>query len=62
MNTIDKQKIADSIRAIPDYPKPDIIFRDITTLVGNAEVFNGVIEILKNAYTQKGQTPFYNRE
>lgn len=53
MNTIDKQKIADSIRAIPDYPKPDIIFRDITTLIGNAEVFNGVIEILKNRYMDK---------
>lgn len=53
MNTIDKQKIADSIRAIPDYPKPDIIFRDITTLIGNAEVFGGVIEILKNRYMDK---------
>jgi len=25
-----------SIRAIPDYPKPGIVFRDITTLLGNA--------------------------
>ncbi|MBE0702707.1 MAG: adenine phosphoribosyltransferase, partial [Afipia sp.] len=23
-----------SVRAIPDYPKPGIIFRDITTLLG----------------------------
>lgn len=53
MNTIDKQKIADSIRAILDYPKPDVIFRDITTLIGNAEVFAEVIEILKNRYVDK---------
>jgi hypothetical protein len=25
-----------SIRTIPDYPKPGILFRDITTLLGNA--------------------------
>ena len=25
-----------SIRSIPDYPKPGIIFRDITTLLGDA--------------------------
>lgn len=53
MNTINKQKIADSIRAILDYPKPDVIFRDITTLIGNAEVFAEVIEILKNRYVDK---------
>jgi hypothetical protein len=25
----------------PDYPKPGIIFRDITTLLGNARAFAG---------------------
>src|SRR6266436_4036783 len=28
-----------SIRAIPDYPKPGIVFRDITTLLGEARGF-----------------------
>src|SRR4030088_272301 len=28
-----------SVRTIPDYPKPGIIFRDITTLLGNARAF-----------------------
>ena len=27
--------LKDSIRNIPDYPKPGIVFRDITTLLGN---------------------------
>src|SRR6201991_3283578 len=30
-----------AIRSIPDYPKPGIIFRDITTLLGNARASRG---------------------
>lgn len=47
---MDKQKIADSIRAIYDYPKPGIIFRDITTLIGDGEIFHEVIELLRQRY------------
>ena len=40
------------IRSIPDYPKKGILFRDITTLIKNAEAFkytnNKIIEISKN--------------
>src|SRR3712207_9356938 len=28
-----------AIRSIPDYPKPGIVFRDITTLLGDARAF-----------------------
>ena len=39
------------IRSIPDYPKKGILFRDITTLVKNAEAFkftnDKIIEIAK---------------
>ncbi|HEV8599380.1 MAG TPA: adenine phosphoribosyltransferase [Gemmatimonadales bacterium] len=31
------------IRTIPDYPKPGILFRDITTLLGHAEGFRETI-------------------
>jgi adenine phosphoribosyltransferase len=34
------------IRAIPDYPKPGIIFRDITTLLGNARAFRRAVDEL----------------
>ena len=34
------------IRTIPDYPKPGILFRDITTLLGNAEGFREAIKRL----------------
>ncbi len=45
-----KQYIADSIRAIYDYPKPGIVFRDISTLIGDTDVFNAVIDIFKERY------------
>ena len=35
-----------SIRAIPDYPKPGIVFRDITTLLGNARAFRRAVDEL----------------
>ena len=35
-----------SIRNIPDYPKPGIIFRDITTLLGNARAFRRAVDEL----------------
>ena len=35
-----------SIRTIPDYPKPGILFRDITTLLGNPRAFRRAIDEL----------------
>src|SRR6186713_2862052 len=34
------------IRAIPDYPRPGILFRDLTPLFGNARAFRETIEAL----------------
>ena len=49
---MNKQKITDSIRAIYDYPKPGIVFRDITTLIGDAEIFTEVIDIFKKRFIE----------
>ncbi|BBE74493.1 adenine phosphoribosyltransferase [Oharaeibacter diazotrophicus] len=38
--------LSDAIRSIPDYPKPGIVFRDITTLLGNARAFRRAIDEL----------------
>ncbi len=38
--------LRDSIRTIPDYPKPGILFRDITTLLGNARAFRRAVDEL----------------
>src|SRR3954467_13508249 len=35
-----------AIRAIPDYPKPGILFRDITTLLGDARSFRRAVDEL----------------
>jgi adenine phosphoribosyltransferase len=35
-----------SIRTIPDYPKPGILFRDITTLLGDARAFRQAVDEL----------------
>ncbi len=46
MDPVTLAEISAAIRAIPDYPKPGIMFRDITTLLGNARVFRGAIDQL----------------
>jgi len=38
------------IRSIPDYPKPGIIFRDITTLLGNPRAFRRAVDGLVQPY------------
>jgi adenine phosphoribosyltransferase len=38
--------LKDIIRTIPDYPKPGIAFRDITTLLGDARAFRRAIDEL----------------
>jgi len=35
-----------AIRTIPDYPKPGIMFRDITTLLGDARAFRQTVDEL----------------
>jgi adenine phosphoribosyltransferase len=39
-----------SIRSIPDFPKPGILFRDITTLVKDSNAFKLAIDILFKKY------------
>src|SRR5512147_2074796 len=42
--------LKDAIRTIPDYPKPGILFRDITTLLGNARAFRRAVDELVQPY------------
>lgn len=42
--------IKEFIRTIPDYPKPGIQFRDITTLLGNARAFRRAVDDLVNPW------------
>lgn len=38
--------IRQAIRTIPDYPKPGIMFRDVTTLLGDAGAFRAAVDAL----------------
>jgi adenine phosphoribosyltransferase len=38
--------IRDAIRTIPDYPKPGIMFRDVTTLLKDARAFRAAVDML----------------
>ncbi len=45
-----KQFILDSIREIPDFPKPGINFKDITTLLNNKEAYKLLMDHLEAKY------------
>ena len=53
MNVTAEIDLKDLVRTIPDYPKPGIMFRDITTLLGHANGFRACVEQLVQ--------PFVNR-
>jgi adenine phosphoribosyltransferase len=42
------------VRTIPDYPKPGIMFRDITTLLGDAEGLAACIERMAAPFAEQG--------
>ena len=50
MNTTLEETLLSAIRTIPDYPKPGILFRDITTLLGNARAFRRAVDELVHPY------------
>ena len=55
-------ELASSIRSIPDYPKPGILFRDITSLIENAEAFKATIDLLAEHYRDQGITKIVGTE
>jgi adenine phosphoribosyltransferase len=40
------QQLRSAIRDIPDFPKPGIIFKDITPILGDADIFRSVVDAL----------------
>ena len=45
-----RETLENSIRNIPDYPKPGIMFRDITTMLGDARAFRRAVDELVHPY------------
>jgi adenine phosphoribosyltransferase len=46
----DLQLLNSCIRDVPDFPKPSIVFKDITPLCANAEAFRHFIDLLVDHY------------
>jgi len=46
----ERQILLESIRDIPNFPKPGIVFKDITTLLSNPKAYHTLISHLENRY------------
>lgn len=47
-------RIEDHIRTIPDFPRPGILFRDVTTLFSNADGLALAVERMSDPWTDAG--------
>jgi adenine phosphoribosyltransferase len=50
MNNNEIESIRQAIRDVPDFPKPGIVFKDITPLLGNGPLFAKTINIFAGRY------------
>ena len=48
--------LKEQIRSIPDFPKPGIVFRDITTLLANPAAFEQVIDLFAEHFADRNVT------
>lgn len=53
LNDEEKKYLLSKIRDVKDFPKPGIIFKDITTLLKDKDAFNFLIEHLYNYYKER---------
>lgn len=53
---MNKETLKKNLREIPDFPKPGILFYDITTLFKNQECLQSIIDELYEMYKDKGIT------
>ena len=54
--------IKSSIKSIPDYPKPGILFRDVTSLMEDAAAYKATIDLLVAKYKDMGFTKVVGTE
>ena len=48
------ERLKQKIRDVPDFPKPGIVFKDITPLLGDVRSFQTVIDAFAKRYAEKG--------
>ena len=52
LSSADREYLLETIRDIPDFPKPGIVFKDITTLLNNGKAFSFLMEHLEARYKE----------
>ena len=52
LSSEERKKILSSIRTVPDFPKPGIQFKDITTLLNNPKAFKTLMDHLEKRYSE----------
>ena len=62
MNQETLNLITNSIKSIQDYPKPGILFRDVTSLMEVPEAYRATIAILAEKYQDQGITKIIGTE
>ena len=56
MQPVTPEEIRAAIRTIPDYPRPGVQFRDITTLLGDAQALRATVAALSAPWQDAGIT------
>jgi adenine phosphoribosyltransferase len=54
MELLTPAELRAAIRTIADYPKPGVMFRDISTLLGDARAFHSAVELLARPWLAAG--------
>ncbi|KII77131.1 adenine phosphoribosyltransferase [Vibrio renipiscarius] len=62
MTTETISMIKASIKSIADYPKPGILFRDVTSLLEDAQAYQATIQLLVDKYKDMGFTKVVGTE
>lgn len=62
MNNTQQQQLINAIHTIPDYPVKGVMFRDVTSLLENAQAFALTIDLLAKTYKNKGFTKVVGTE
>ncbi|MFP1755626.1 adenine phosphoribosyltransferase [Lonsdalea quercina] len=62
MTVTQPELIKNSIKSVPDYPKPGILFRDVTSLLENPQAYAASISLLAERYRHAGITKVVGTE
>lgn len=51
-----RSRIAAAVRDVPDFPRPGILFKDITPVLADAELFAATVDALAEPFARRGIT------